>query len=242
MEQETLDDVLCPERIEASDYKSHLERKLNKHELELFNKWYKPVDMDSGASGHYRLEIDFAASHGSHTRSMSDDLNKLVRILNAHFIAADNTAPNDDLRLKYLKSVQQDELELLSRGVADPNMIVWMHLVSPTAARSDETTTTTTTTAIEGGNMSELNKARYTLMFDVLKDRVLNHNYKQIRINTDTDETLLTSQLDSIVEFLFNSIKQLVDGIYTELDKASIGVMSLSKRFLFFSSIKSKKL
>lgn len=221
-----MDDLLCPKRIETSDFKNYLEKKLTRHELELFNKCYKPVDSDTNGRGAcYRLEIDFAASHGSHTKSMCDDLNKLVRIMFNHFGDECNDSGGENLRLKYLKSVQQDELELLTRpGLADPNMIVWVHLVS-----GGENVSATAAAAATTPGLSELNKARYALMFDLLKDNVLNHNYKQIRVSEPTSTAEDTQLLDSIVEFLYNSIKLIVDAITLELDKISVGVMSLSK-------------
>lgn len=217
IDQETVEDLLCPDRIDAADFKSHLDKKLNKHELDLFYKWYKPVDVDSG-SGYYRLELDFTSSHGQ--KSLAEDLNKLCRLLYTHFEDpgdVDEPLSHSSLRLKYLKSVQQDELEMISHSVADPNMIVWVHLVG------------------DGGHTDRLNKARYAAMFDLLKVKVLNHNYKQIRAG-DTS-ALLTQHLDSINEFLFNSIKLLVDSITADLDKSSISVFSLSEFYRILAAL-----
>lgn len=224
---ESLDDLLCPKRIDAVDFRSHLDKKLSKHEYDLFTKWYKPVDVDT-ANGHYRLEIDFS-SH-SFKSSGVEELGKLVRLLYTHFENASGNETTEDqhlsnsLRLKYLKSVQQDELEMISRRVPDPNTIVWVHLVGGGGGGGG--------VSVSGVNeaVCKLNKARYAHMFDLLKDKVLNHNYKQIRVG-DTD--LHRQHLDSISDFLFNSIKLIVDSLAADIDKISIGVMSLSMFLIF---------
>lgn len=219
---------MCPDRIDQADYKSHLDKRLSKHEHDLFSKWYKQVDSDGGGSSYYRLEIDLNA----HKQLLADDLNKLARVLYAHFgeaSTAGETTSDDcvsSLRLKYLKSVQQDELELISR-CADPNMIIWVHLVVVPSTAGESTTATPTTS-----ETARFNKARYALIFDLLKDKVLNHNYKQIRLSSSSaaaaDDEAQKQHLVSVNEFLFNSIKLLVDAITLDLDKSAISILPLS--------------
>lgn len=201
MEQETLEDLLCPSQIDVNDFKVYLEKKLTKFELDLFNKWYK---LDANSSS-YRLDIDFN-TYMSSPKALNDDLNKLTQLFLQQFDAIEDNGAR--LKLKYIKSVQQEELELISQA-ADPSTIVWVHVVG------------------SGGCYNQFNKARYEQMFDLLKEKVLTHNYKHIKIScSDLKQT--STHLNLINEFLYNALKQLADAFIMDLDKSSIYMMPLS--------------
>lgn len=116
--QESLDDLLCPDQIEINDFKTMLEKKLQGSNLmDLFQKYYK---LDKNLQS-YKLDIDFFASD-----CFTNDLDRLYDFfckLETEVLNANETS----FRLKYLKSIQQQEIEIIVKH-ADPQSTIWVHM------------------------------------------------------------------------------------------------------------------
>ncbi|CAF0715148.1 unnamed protein product [Brachionus calyciflorus] len=195
IEQETLDDLLCPDQIDINDYRNHLEKKLQSLDLiDLFQKYYK---LDKNLQS-YCLEIDFFNS-----QSFCDDLKRLYDFfikIEVEFLSQNETS----FRLKYLKSIQQQEIEIIVKH-SDPQSIIWVNMTKSDANYNRS-------------NSVDFNQMRYTNILNLLQSKVLTNKYKHF-----SSENLHSSSQgppeNVLNEFIYNSVKALIDNFTIELIK-----------------------
>ena len=195
--QESVDGLLCPEFILPSDYKQVCE---SSSESALFAKWYR-----NGA-----LSLDFL-------HMTSKDLAELSRLAALLVESGDST-----FRLKYVKSIQQEEIEHIVKH-ADANSVIWVNLKG--AASSSATTCT------------DLNRERYEHVLRLLQTKVLTHNWKQIESNEGevrkNSVQLVASQNLTLDEFLTNAMRYLIESFMRELNKNYFRTFALSKIYSY---------
>lgn len=237
MQKETPNDLLCPEQIDMTDFKSKIENLFTSSDLDLFSKWYRLEPK----LNKYVLDIDYSSliNNAQANATLNDELDKLFAL----FANIDNktsggefvvgATPDDaSFQLKYLKSVQQEEIELIANNSADASTIIWIHLTNTQSSSMNRSS---------GGagptTLATLNPVRYSHLFDLLKDKVLTHNYKQIKVNSvgdSADQKQLNSHVHQMNEFLLDSVKRTIDAFVTELDKNLMNSIALSEFFHHF--------
>ncbi|RNA27285.1 NACHT and WD repeat domain-containing 2-like [Brachionus plicatilis] len=204
IEEENWDELLCPDTIDESDYKNLLERKLLMSNLtDLFHKYYK---LDKTMQS-YRLEIYFFES---------EVFDKDMKVLYEFFRKAENESvePGNEMSfgLKYLKSIQQQEIEIIVSH-AEPQSIIWVHM-------------TKVDFAFNRTCSNEFNGLRYTKMLRLLQSKVLTNKYKHF-----AGESLNSSSHGSpqtiLNDFIYNSVKSLIDKLTFELNKNQNEIIAL---------------
>ena len=219
LENEDKGNLLCPELIDQDDYLNYIEKLFDKDELKLFHKWYKLNDKKK----IYTLELNF--SNEQSNSSQINELNKLLDIFYNKFDQALNSSEN--LKFKYLKTIQQDEIEFITNNHADTISIVWFHI------------TNSNDNGDSSSNLSEsikkFNQLRYRNLVHLLQSQVLTQNYK----NLSKDE-LYSNDLNTnkklLEEFLLGSIKDLLDRYIDELNKVnSLNITTSKYKFLVFN-------
>jgi len=207
-EFEDENNLLCPERIELNDFKRYFQASLDKNESDLFYNWYK-LNQNENV---YVLDYNYHLNQTTTTTESwnLNELDKLFEILKAKLdeYKTNDASEIDAIKMKYFKSIQQDEIELITRH-AEPNSIVWFHLISPAKV-----------------NTSKLNRTRYSNTLELLQTKVLKHNYKKVQLNfpnlasdEDMSKTVQVAYEKQMNDFLFNSIKLLLDNYINDLNK-----------------------
>lgn len=198
--------MLCPDQIDECDYKNLLERKLEIANLsELFHKYYK---LDKNMQS-FKLEIEFFDS---------DVFDKEMGVLYEFFRKFENEIvdPGNEISfgLKYLKSIQQQEIEIIVSH-AEPQSIIWVHM-------------TKVDSSFNRTCSNELNASRYTKMLRLLQSKVLTNKYRHF-----AGENLNSSSHGSpqtiLNDFIYNSVKSLIDKLTFELNKNQNEIIALSK-------------
>jgi hypothetical protein len=190
--QETNGNLLCPDRLETNDFKQYIENSPH-FDSALFNKLYK---LDSSANS-YTLVIDFLElTSVEAVNSLNADLSRLFDVF--------ANVEDASFRQKYIKSIQQEEIEHIVRH-ADPSSVIWINLTG------------------SSGESTELNKLRYSHVLNLLQTKVLTHNYKQMNATEEevrsSSSQLLSRQGVSLNEFLMNSMKYLIESFIREMNK-----------------------
>jgi hypothetical protein len=205
IEQEKLEDLLCPDQIDANDFKSLLEKKLQGANLmDLFQKYYK---LDKNLQS-YRLEIDFFSAE-----SFEQDLDQLYDFFSK--LESEMQIPGEtSFCIKYLKSIQQQEIEIIVKS-ADPQSIIWVHMT-----KSDS--------SYNRSNSADFNQLRYTSILGLLQSKVLTNKYKHF-----TSENLHSSsngKPENILnDFIHNTVVSLIDSFAFELNKNQNEMIAMSK-------------
>jgi hypothetical protein len=187
-------DLLLPDKIDSEDYK-----KVSR--IQLFQQYYKLNEKQKS----YRLKLDLF-------RLSQQDLDNLDSLL--HSI---NELDDNEFKFKYLKTLQQEEIELITK-YADPSSIIWIHLTKSSSS-SDQ---------------------RYLYLLEKLQLQVLTHNYKKINsetvINsikkqqtgsTSSSSSTSTTNNETINEFLLHSIKSLIDSYLNDVNKTLIQTLAV---------------
>lgn len=113
--------LLCPEQIDLDDYRKFVERALNKDELTLFNRLYKK----QSDKQTLKLNVDyFNVDSVNYLANLLNDLNSMLTTLKSRI---DDDEAGMQFKLKYLKSLQQEEINLAINNVHESS-IVWFHL------------------------------------------------------------------------------------------------------------------
>ena len=150
--------------------------------------------------------------------------NELQTLLEALILKLD-----ESVQIKYIKSIQQEEIELiLDRKIEDPTSIVWFHLIKTdtTSDKNDESTLSTLTSTIRS-----LNNKRYLKILDLLESQVLTHNYKNIEIDNNLEDEAIVQAKHSMNDFISESIKLLLDVFKSEFDKHSSSLITTECAF-----------
>ena len=215
-ESEELDNLLLPDQIDLTDYVEYIKPSLGHETLNLFNKWYKKSDNST-------LELNINFLNFPNAEYESELENELQTLLEALILKL-----NDSHQIKYIKSIQQEEIELILNHVDDPTSIVWFHLqkTDTTSEKNDENQLSTITSIIRN-----LNNQRYSRILDLLEEKVLAHNYKNEEINNSLDEEALMQVKQSMNDFVCDSIKLLLDGFKSDYDKHSSSVITADSAF-----------
>lgn len=216
--------LLLTDKIDVNDYECYFRKDFNERQLSLFLKWYT-VDQDEKTK--YRLNETNLFNSSAADLNELDELYHAVRTkypLNATTTAAANSNTDGDskscetnLSLKYLKSIQQEEIELVVKHI-DPSSIVWLNL-------NDSKKT---------NQLSPFNQTRFQAILKLLQSHVLAHNYKECLLSDAANENVFS-------KFLFNSINTLIESYIENINKRLNCSNALSKLFylgiffLFFS-------
>lgn len=218
--------MLCPDQIDENDYKNLIEKKLYLSNLaDLFHKYFK---LDKSMQS-YRLEIDFFDLD-----LFDNDMDVLCEFFKKLENESIDPSNETSFGLKYLKSIQQQEIEIIVNN-AEPQAIIWVHM-------------TKVDSGINSTSLSEFNSLRYNKMLRLLQSKVLTNKYKHF-----TGENLNSSSHGSpqniLNDFIFNTVKSLIDKLTFELNKNQEEFIALSKliklnisfnfflKLLFFSEI-----
>ena len=192
--------LLLSEEIEVKDYEVYFKKDFNERELSLFHKWYS---VDKYEKSMYKL-------NETNLLNLSSDLNELDELFQSIRIKypLNETDNNNEevLSLKYLKSIQQEEIELVVKHI-DPSSIIWLKL-----------------TDSKQNNLSRFNQIRFQSVLKLLQSHVLAHNYKECQLSEVAAENVFSN-------FLFNSINALIDNYLENLCKKQCYTNVLSKLF-----------
>lgn len=211
-----MDELLCPDKIDENDYKNLIEKKLHLSNLsDLFHKYFK---LDKKLQS-YKLEIDFFDS--------TELFNKDMDVLYDFFRKLENESidPSNELTfgLKYLKSIQQQEIEIIVNN-AEPQAIVWVHMT-----KVDPENKST--------NLSEFNGLRYNKMLRLLQSKVLTNKYKHFA-GENLNSSSNGSPQNILNDFIFNTVKSIIDKLTFELNKNQDEIIALSKLKKFYFKFK----
>lgn len=209
LENEGKENLLCPEQIDLDDYLNFIEKLFDKDELKLFHKWYKLNDKKK----IYALELNF--SNEQSNSSQINELNKLLNIFYNKFDQVLNSSEN--LKLKYLKTIQQDEIEFISNNQVDTLSIVWFHVTNSNDNGSSS-----------GESINKFNQLRYRNLLHLLQSQVLTQNYKSLS-REDLYSNDLNANKKILEEFISGSIKDLLDRYIDELNKVNSLNITTSK-------------
>jgi hypothetical protein len=187
----------------VKDYETYFKKDFNEREHSLFHKWYS---VDKYEKSKYRL-------NDTNLSNLSSDLNELDELY--HSVRTkyplnedDNNERNEEsLSLKYLKSIQQDEIEFVVKHI-DPSSIIWLNLTD--SAKK---------------NLSRFNQNRFQSVLKLLQSHVLAHNYKECQLSEIKAENVFSN-------FLYSSINALVDSYMENLSKKQNHSHILSKFIL----------
>ena len=248
-DDEKAKNLLCPDEIDVIDYEKYLEPTLNEAEAELLKKWYtKTSDCTRTFRQHfYKLNERFLFD-----AAFSTELDALFRVLDEKFekINNENNLNEDsnnnninneycstnefDLKLKYFKSIQQEEIELVVKHL-DPASVIWFNLTHQFSFSQ-----------VNNSPEAKFHFIRYKTVLELLQSHVLAHNYKDCvisehearrslsRMNSASfgnhhSHSILSSSEKTMNEFLYNSIKSLIDSYLSELNKKQSNNIGLSK-------------
>ena len=202
------ENLLLPEQIELADFKESIETVLDKEELDLFKKWYKLNKSSHNSNNNaYKLKINFLKTQNQ------NELEHELKILLEAFLAK----LDEELKLKYLKTIQQEEIELILNHVNDPTSIIWFHLNknNPNDGLLEDESSPVTEL------IKNLNRQRYSKILDLLESQVLAHNYKSLELeNNIKNEQISKQHIQTMNDFLCQSIKLILDTIKSEYGKS----------------------
>ena len=211
LEQEN-NDVLCPELFEFEDFKNYIQPNLSKSEIDLFKNWYEQVTEKSNENSisYYKLKHQFLFDSNSSVSTC--ELDQLLATFQKIF--DQNSNENINLKSKYLKSIQQNEIEFAVKHI-NPAHIVWLN--------------------ISQSNSAELSveKTNYKNVLTLLQSHVLVHNYQEFNFNCLNQlENQTGSNEKTVNDFLFDSARALIDAYVLDLNKKQINNYGLSNLFL----------
>ena len=213
LEQES-NDALCPEHFEFDDFKNYIQPNLTKSELDLFKNWYEQVTEKSAYENSiclYKLKHQFLFDSSS--SACTSELDQLLTIFRKTF--EQNNNENINLKSKYLKSIQQNEIEFAVKHI-NPAHIVWLN--------------------ISQSNSAELSteQTNYKNVLTLLQSHVLAQNYQEFNFNCLNQlENQTSSNEKTVNDFLFDSARVLIDNYVLDLNKKQISNYGLSN--LLFS-------
>ena len=188
---ESFDKPLCPDRIDKQDYLD-VKKQLNQTESELLDFWYKfVIDTDC-----YELRYFNNLNLNEHVNMTRADGNqKLVKLMEIF----QKTLTNDCLKQKYLKSLQEIEVEL-AVNYLNPNSIIWFERTN----NSNPTTATTTT---------------MNTILNKLQSIVFTHNYKNYKYDQEKADELIKNSiyLNTLSQFIEEACKKSIDFLIKEL-------------------------
>ena len=240
--------LLCPDEIDLTDYEKCLEPILNNNESELFKKWYTKTSDPTKTyrQNFYKLNENFLFNESSNVEldNLFSTLKQKFEHANTSNLGTNEEANSEisnskfDLKLKYLKSIQQEEIELVVKHL-DPSSVVWFNLTHQNSVNVN-------TNSPE----SKFNFIRYKTVLDLLQKHIFQCNYKEcvisehevrktIRRNSSFSNNSHSPLNEKLMnEFLYNSIKSLIDNYISELNKKqsnNIVISNLLLRFLSYS-------
>ena len=198
-----------------TDFVEYIKPSLGHETLNLFNKWYRKT------SDCLELNINFLNfTNPSYENELENELQTLLEALILKL--------DEAVQIKYIKSIQQEEIELILNNVEDPTSIVWFHLqkTDTTSDKNDENKLSTITSTIRS-----LNNQRYSKILDLLESQVLTHNYKNVEINNNLEEAALVQAKHTMNDFICESITMLLDGFKSEFDKHSSSLITTEFAF-----------
>jgi hypothetical protein len=229
---------------------------LSKDEFELFNRYYKK----SSATSSYYLVVDYFSLNSSSI----NELDALYSLLKRKFelnessssggadLAAYSSSLATRLKLKYLKSLQQEEIDLIVNNSKDSSLIIWLHLASLSSTNEKYI-----------GSNADFNQLRYKSVLNLLQSKVLGENYKRIilsgSVNDESRPITTVSSSSShhhihqysssssshfsksqnqyiekeMNDFLFKLINTQLDNYINQLNKSNINNVILSEILLF---------
>ena len=188
---------MCPDRIDKQDY-FKIKEQLTESECELLDSWYKQAEpiVNTCCSGvescYYELKyFNNLTEHSNTTRAEGiKQLNKLLEIF-------EKTLKNNlnDLKQKYLKSIQETEVELAIQYLNSYSIIWFEH-----TKQTDVTVCT-----------------EENYIFKELQSRVYTRNYKNYKVEVtsskDGANELVndTAYLESLSQFVDEACKKAID-------------------------------
>lgn len=211
------DRYLCPSFIHKDDFDNLIRNKLSSVEIDLFNKWYSLQNSSTQLTTirNQKSNNYFFRNNCLCEANATIELQQLLNVLIIKFNEID-ASEQTNLTEKYLKTIQQEEIELVVKHI-DPLAIIWVNL------------------AINNTNNTTHNSKA---ILDLLESHVLAHNYKELKLDNSVEETssinTLISQVISgsmlhanskqsaIQNFLQTSICSTIDIYVSELNKTPI--------------------
>lgn len=204
---------LCPSYINKDDFDNHIRNKLSSIELDLFNKWYalQKSSTQFTTTINYTFKNIFLCE-----KKASIELQQLLDILMIKFDEIDRIEQSN-LREKYLKTIQQEEIEFVVQHI-DPLAIIWVNIVT---------------------NKNESTTHNSKAILDLLQSHVLAHNYKEWKLDSShiaENESSVNSLISQVISdsmqadsiqspiqsFLQSSICSIIDIYVSELNKKLI--------------------
>ncbi len=160
---------------------------MNQNESELLDSWYRLIDSD-----YYELKYFNNYNLNEHVNMTRSEGNKqLIKLMEIF----QKTLTNDCLKQKYLKSLQEIEVEL-AINYLNPNSIIWFEKTNSTPSTITENTI--------------LNK---------LQSIVFTHNYKNYKLNEEEKANELiknNTYLNTFSQFIDEACKQSIDSLIKE--------------------------
>ena len=211
--------LLCPDSIDLDDYKRFIEKTLGKEDMSLFNRLYKK-ETKSDDKQKYKLVVDFFNSDSANSlANVNDDLTSMLGVFKSRF--ADSDEEGRAFKLKYLKSIQQEEIELAIQNVQDSS-IVWFHLTS-----SLTNAFTSAESASSSASGLTFNQLRYKTILNSLQSKVLAHNYKHISVDESCPKSQMSEHEKTMNEFIFSSVKAQLDAYMNEYNSVQSKTLAL---------------
>lgn len=161
---------------------------MSDHEQALFTKCYTQSKYEKTK---YKLNLHSHHNQKQEQQTQSEEEEEELATLLSAFKRA--LADNDSLSLKYIKSAQQEEIELVCSHT-DPAQILWLNLNNDSSS-----------------SRTRLNQMRFETSLKLLQSHVLAHNYKET--------TLSELNSTSSEQFVYTSVKQLVEQYVEDLNK-----------------------
>jgi Ni,Fe-hydrogenase maturation factor len=205
-QQEEILDVQQQQQQQQQDYNNNISTDLN---------FYLDLDFFDASNSNYILAnesgLDKLKEIFIDKLELSDPSIVLLTSSNNEYDLYDNEMSEElkkkmALKLKYLKTIQQEEIELIMDH-ADPTTIVWFELSSTPKQRTS--------------TIDTFHYLRFQIVLNALQSKVLAHNYKQCTIdsttNNNTGTNLLTEIEKTMNNFVYQSIQCLVDNYLKEL-------------------------
>ncbi len=158
-DNDTASSLLCPENISNNDFKSFIQIKFDQAELDLFLKYYRLLDDKYVLNTNESIQDSCAI----------DQLEQLLGIFLAKF------ADCEALKQKYLKTIQQAEIEFVLKHI-NPASIIWL----------------------KSKRATHLSKS----MLDLLQSNVLAHNYRELDLKLDAAENVVGEFLCTSIKAL----------------------------------------
>lgn len=215
-EGEEVHNLLLPQSIDLGDFRKNIESALKSSDLDIFNKWYTLNSSNTA----YELRINFLNDqNAAYETELELELKKLLDAFILSF--------TDPLRLQYIKSIQQEEIELILNHVVDPTSIIWCHIqnVCPNEEENDESSENLMSI------VKQLNRQRYAKILDLLESQVLLPNFKNLELDNSTLKNDSKEKIQVMNDFLSDSIKSLLDSFTSEFGSQPTPVVTAESAF-----------